>query len=177
MATEIRQYACCIDNIKAEKIFKVTSMVLESILLIPVFVLLVKALRSVSNTECPDIIDWLHNIFLSFQRADMAGLGVAFCTIVAVILALLLIVDSVLLVGSIKQHKVTLIVGLVLDGIAILGLMHFFIYFGFWVSEMYFVGICGSIIFVFKVWTFVIGVGAVQEVIHNLSIKQQNIAL
>ena len=50
MATEIRQYACCIDNIEAEKIFKVTSMVLESILLIPVFVLLVKALRSVSNT-------------------------------------------------------------------------------------------------------------------------------
>ena len=178
MATEIRQYACCIDNIKAEKIFKVTSMVLESILLIPVFVLLVKALRSVSNTECPDIIDWLHNLFLSFQRADMAGLGVAFCTIVAVILALLLIVDSVLLVGSIKQHKVTLIVGLVLDGIAILGLMPLLIYFGWTLWDMrYFAVIWGSIIFVFKVWTFVIGVGAVQEVIHNLSIKQQNIAL
>ena len=56
----------------------------------------------------------------------MAGIGVGFYSTFTGILALLLIVDSVLLVGSIKQHKVTLIVGLVLDGIAILGLMPFF---------------------------------------------------
>ena len=74
----------------------------------------------------------------------------------------------------------TLIVGLVLDGIVILGLIPAVFFVGvlaYDVDVMYFAGICGSIIFVFKVWTFVIGVGAVQEVIHNLSIKQQNIAL
>ena len=116
----------------------------------------------------------------------MAGIGVGFSSTFTGILALLLIVDSVLLVGSIKQHKVTLIVGLVLDGIAILGLMPFLIIFGWMLGPMMtYPGIygsiifvfSGSIIFVFKVWTFVIGFGAVQEVIHNLSIKQQNIAL
>ena len=66
----------------------------------------------------------------------MAGIGVGFSSTFTGILALLLIVDSVLLVGSIKQHKVTLIVGLVLDGIAILGLMPFLIIFGWMLGPM-----------------------------------------
>ena len=61
MATEIRQYACCIDNIEAEKIFKVTSMVLESILLVPVLVFLGIYGSSVSTAEFP-------NMFRIWQR-------------------------------------------------------------------------------------------------------------
>ena len=84
-------------------------------------------------------------------------------------LALNLSADLVLLVGSIKQvNHATLIAGLVLNGITTLGLFLFFACYFFSMAEdlkskiLSIVGII--IIIVFKIWTFVIGVGAVQEV-------------
>ena len=91
-------------------------------------------------------------------------------TFSAVIFALNLITDLVLLVGSIKQDKVTLIVGLVLNGIAILLVVPvLLLFFGFVLYNLILFYAGSIIIIVFKIWTFVIGVGAVKEVINNQS--------
>ena len=105
----------------------------------------------------------------------MAALGCCCTSLILSISALYLIADLLLLVGSIKQDQGILIGGLVLDGISILGLIVALI-----CLRTYFISvlqriliIAGSVItVVFKIWAFAIGVGALQEVMHNLRIKQ-----
>ena len=122
---------------------------------------------------------WLHfNYFLSFQwpccKQNHHGLAAFACCIFVIVgsgLALNLIADSLLLVGSIKQDQGTLNAGLVLNGITTLGLFLVFVC-GFLSARdliesisLRFLSIVGFIIIVvFKIWTFVIGVGAVQKV-------------
>ena len=97
----------------------------------------------------------------------MAAFGCCIFVIVGSGLALNLIADLVLLVGSIKQDQGTLNAGLVLNGITTLGLFLFFACFFNMADDLKskILSIVGIIIIiVFKIWTFVIGVGAVQEV-------------
>ena len=100
----------------------------------------------------------------------MAAFGCCCTTLIGVpISALHLIADLLLLVGSIKQDQGILIGGLVLDGISILGLILALIciFRTYPISDLQSILIIvGSLInVVFKTWAFVIGVGALQEVI------------
>ena len=75
-----------------------------------------------------------------------------------------------LLFGSIKRHKVALIVGIVLGAIAILGLIVTGIFFS--LDEITIPAIFIAILIAFKLWTLLIVVGGLQEV--KLEIKPKN---
>ena len=77
--------------------------------------------------------------------------------------------DSVLLHGSIKQNKGKLISGEVMEGITLLGLLgigiysiYMFVQSGFMSSPI--VTFIPWIVFAFKLWNFLIIVGAIHEV-------------
>ena len=80
--------------------------------------------------------------------------------------------DSVLLSGSIKQNKVALIVGAIMEGMTLLGLLGIGIYFIKMFYESYSKGYMANpivtlipwIFFAFKLWNFLIIIGAIQEV-------------
>ena len=82
------------------------------------------------------------------------GLDVAIGVITAIIFAIYMITDALLLVGSIKRNKVALAVGLVLSGIVILGLVVLTIVF----VEIVFVIPFTLLTIVLRLWTFLIGV-------------------
>ena len=133
-------------------------------------------IKEVQTSPCK--INCLHFYYLSFQGCcefsgsggDWAALGCCCTSLIGFpISALHLIADLLLLVGSIKQDQGILIGGLVLDGISILGLILALIciFRTYPISDLQSILIIvGSLInVVFKTWAFVIGVGALQEVI------------
>ena len=82
------------------------------------------------------------------------GLDVAIGVITAIIFAIYMITDALLLVGSIKRNKVVLMVGLILSGIVILGLVFLTLVF----VEIVFVIPFTLLTIVLRLWTFLIGV-------------------
>ena len=82
------------------------------------------------------------------------GLDVAIGVITAIIFAIYMITDALLLAGSIKRNKVALAVGLVLSGIVILGLV-FLVFLTLVFVEVVFVTL---LTIVLRLWTFLIGV-------------------
>ena len=164
-----------------EIIINSINVAVSSIFIIAVLVLFLKecgcsqimtVIKEVQTSPCK--INCLHFYYLFFQgcceRGDMAAFGCCCTTLIGVpISALHLIADLLLLVGSIKQDQGILIGGLVLDGISILGLILALIciFRTYPISDLQSILIIvGSLInVVFKTWAFVIGVGALQEVI------------
>ena len=82
------------------------------------------------------------------------GLDVAIGVITAIIFAIYMITDALLLVGSIKRNKVALAVGLVLSGIVILGLVVLTVLTLMFVEIVFFT----LLTIVLRLWTFLIGV-------------------
>ena len=173
-----------------EIIINSINVAVSSIFIIAVLVFFLKecgcsrmtVIKEVQTSPCK--INCLHFYYLFFQgccefpgsAGDMAAFGCCFTTSIGVpVSALYLIADLLLLVGSIKQDQGILIGGLVLNGISILGLILALIN-----LHTYFISvlqriliIAGSVItVVFKIWAFVIGVGALQEVdlVENLDL-------
>ena len=100
-------------------------------------------------------------------------INVHLCIPAEIILAILLIIDSVLLFGSITRQKVALIVGIVFSAIAILCLTIIaVISFATLKVTLICVGIFTTILIAFKLWTLLIVVGSLQEV--KLEIKPKN---
>ena len=85
--------------------------------------------------------------------------------ILASVIAVYMIVDALLLAGSIKRNKVPLIVGLVLSAIVILALVVLPIVFA---DETPFIGTVFLILTLstiwFRLWSFLIEVGTLQAV-------------
>ena len=87
--------------------------------------------------------------------------------ILASVIAVYMIVDALLLVGSIKRNKVALIVGLVLSAIVILGLVVLSLLFAIQFDETPIIKVFLILTLStigFRLWTFLIGVGTLQEV-------------
>ena len=81
--------------------------------------------------------------------------------ILAITNAIYMIVDTLLLAGSIMRNKVALIVGLVLSVIVILGLVVLIMLFAI-KDEVIFIFTLSTM--GFRLWSFLIGVGTLQEV-------------
>ena len=90
----------------------------------------------------------------------MAGIGCGLLIFASVLLAVLLIIDGLVLLGSMIQNKVVLIVALALQAIIILVLVAVGVYlvYGFGPYFIPFFILSG-----YKLWTSIIGIGAVQE--------------
>ena len=101
--------------------------------------------------------------------AFFAAMGVVLPILISIFI---MVKDSVLLHGSIKQRKGPLIGGAIMEGITLLGLLGIGIYFIYTFFESYSKGYMANpivtsipwIIFAFKLWNFLIIVGAIQEV-------------
>ena len=107
------------------------------------------------------------SLMLLFQPCyEFAAIFCALFITAAIILVILLIIDSVLLFASIKRNKVALIVGIVLGAIAILGLIILGIFFSIWKSIIG--AILTAVLIAFKLWTLLIVVGALQEVMLEI---------
>ena len=144
---------CCIDNFKASKIINIVSLVIEGIAFISgLFLLLFPTVR----------IKKLF-LFLKYFHSFLQTLGIG--AILASVNAVYMIVDALLLAGSIKRNKVPLIVGLVLSAIVILALVVLPIVFA---DETPFIGTVFLILTLstiwFRLWSFLIGVGTLQAV-------------
>ena len=199
--SEIRRYACCIDNLKAEIVFSIINIILNIVgivfAIIYVVVPTAKLLdwNFVVSTYFENICHFLYipifSPFLPFQCctnkwALILSLGIlciiqvmafAFFAAMGVVLPILISIfimvkDSMLLHGSIKQRKGPLIGGAIMEGITLLGLLGIGIYFIYTFFESYSKGYMANpivtsipwIIFAFKLWNFLIIVGAIQEV-------------
>ena len=75
-----------------------------------------------------------------------------------------MIVDALLLAGSIKQNKVALIFGLVLSGIVILGLVVLSAAFTIADRDLHIMLAFTLPTIGLRLWTFFIGIGTLQEV-------------
>ena len=82
----------------------------------------------------------------------------------AIVFAIYMIVDALLLAGSIKQNKVALIFGLVLSGIVILGLVVLSAAFTIADRDLHIMLAFTLPTIGLRLWTFLIGVGTLQEV-------------
>ena len=95
-----------------------------------------------------------------------------FCIAILIVI-FFLVKDSVLLSGSIKQNKGALGAGAIMEGMTLLGLLGIGIYFIKMFYESYSKGSMANpivtlipwIFFVFKLWNFLIIIGAMQEVV------------
>ena len=94
------------------------------------------------------------------------ALGCVVFITAAIILAILLIIDLVLLMGSTKRNKIALIVGIVLGAIAILGLITIGIFFS--LGKNIVGAIFTAIMIAFKFWTLLIAVGVLQELMLEI---------
>ena len=146
---------CCIDNFKASKIINIVSLVIEGIAFISgLFLLLFPTVR----------IKKLF-LFLKYFHSFLQTLGIS--AILASVNAVYMIVDALLLAGSIKRNKVALIVGLVLSAIVILGLVVLSLLFAIQFDETPIIKVFLILTLStigFRLWTFLIGVGTLQEV-------------
>ena len=103
---------------------------------------------------------------------DKEGSGCVFLFFSAISLAILLIIDSVLLFGSIKQNIVALIVGIVFDALAILiiiviTVLHCSIL-AFSSMMWKFITLTSLTAIGFKLWTFLTVVGVLQELMLEI---------
>ena len=94
------------------------------------------------------------------------ALGCKLFIAAAIILAILLISDSLLLFGLIKGNNFFVMVGIVLGAIAILGLIILGIFFSIW--KIIVGAIFTAILITFKLWTLLIVVGALQEMMLEI---------
>ena len=83
---------------------------------------------------------------------------------VAIVNAIYMIVDALLLAGSIRRNKVALAVGLVLSGIVILGLVVLSAAFTIADRDLHIMLAFTLPTIGLRLWTFFIGVGTLQEV-------------
>ena len=171
---EVRNFGCCCDNFEASKVINFVFLVIEGILVISGLIAHF-VLRVCIEKYLLVLIQVFHSR-LPFQDLHCRELACAFIggfaligIIVAIINAIYMIVDALLLVGSIKRNKIALIFGLVLSGIVILGLIilsavttiinlrdDVTLYQGVLAFTLPTIGL--------RLWTFLIGVGTLQEV-------------
>ena len=165
---EVHNFACCYDNnFKAAKINNIVFLVIEGIMFISSLIGLL-ALR----VRIKKSVFILILVFSIMSIQDCYGfdcIGYALGAILAIANAICMIVDALLLAGSIKRNKIALIFGLVLSGIVILGLIilsavitiinlrdDVTLYQGVLVFTLPTIGL--------RLWTFLISVGTLQEV-------------
>jgi len=175
--SEIRRYACCIDNLKAEIVFSIINIILNIVGIVFAIIYVV--------VPTAKLLDW-NFVCCTNKWALILSLGIlciiqvmafAFFAAMGVVLPILISIfimvkDSMLLHGSIKQRKGPLIGGAIMEGITLLGLLGIGIYFIYTFFESYSKGYMANpivtsipwIIFAFKLWNFLIIVGAIQEV-------------
>ena len=107
------------------------------------------------------------NFIIWFQGCNaFAFIGCALWTSSAVVLALTLIFDGLLLFGTLKKKTLLLIIGLALNVLAIIGLIVvgiFFIRFTVFDPGYYALCLAFFITVALKIWAFVIVVGIVLE--------------
>ena len=159
---EVRNFGCCCDNFEASKVINFVFLVIEGILVISGLIAHF-VLRVCIEKYLLVLIQVFHSR-LPFQDLHCRELACAFIggfaligIIVAIINAIYMIVDALLLVGSIKRNKVALMVGLVLSGIVILG----WVVLAVWSvhSNMYAFVIPFTLLTIgLRLWTFLIGV-------------------
>merc|ERR1712062_465866 len=134
---ELRNFGCCFDNFKASKIIHNVFLMIDGIMVITGPIL--------------QVIPFLRNRGDDWPLIYIGAIG-------AIFFAIYMIVDALLLAGSIKRNKVALAVGLVLSGIVILGL----VVITFWsvITSFYvFIVIPFTLLTIgLRLWTFLIGV-------------------
>ena len=91
----------------------------------------------------------------------MAGIGCSLSITALVVSAIFLTTDALLLLGTLKQNKIVLMVGLVLNSIAMIGTLVLLIW--LIIASYWLIPCVAFIAIAFRVWPFLTVVGILQE--------------